>query len=355
MKTTLILSSLLFSASSLATQNIKLDEPWKGFSSPDIMNSGFVHKFSELPLEGAIDVNPRGWSGDYWSARAGGINYRWNAPVKTGYDLDSPSKAKAMGMSQAELMSLAPTEKYDLYLGRYDYPLVREASGTANRMASSWAGICHGWAPATLYHNEPTAKVMTNPDGLQIPFGSGDLKALISYYYAYHHDVGVDQVGLRCYFGRWMGGGRACHEDLNAGAFHIVLTNKIGIEKEGFVMDIDRWRQVWNHPAVSYKSEILSDSLLPSDEAASSTVREVRIKTIVTHADGSKPTWETVFGTENQKFTEQTYQYRIELNREGKIVGGTWESANRPDFIWHSPRVEQFEGLLKDLGSVLND
>lgn len=352
---TLLSICLSLSSLTFAHEEIKLQEAWKGFSEPEIMSSGFTHKLSELPLSGAIAINPRGWSGDYWSARKGGINYRWNAPVKTGYDLESPSKARAFSMSQEELKTLAPTEKYDLLMGHYDYPLVKEVDGTASRLASDWAGICHGWAPSTLYHNEPTPKTLLNPDGLNIPFGSGDIKALISYYYAFHNHGDVDQVGLRCFFGRWLGAARGCQEDLNAGAFHIVLTNKIGLEHEGFIMDIERWREVWNHPAIAYQSVILADNLPVSKDAATNAVKEMRIKTVVLHGDGSKPTWGTVFGTEHQKTDQQEYVYRIELNSEGKIIGGTWESAKRPDFIWSIPRVTTFEGLLSELPVLLND
>ena len=352
MKFMTVLSFALFAQLAFAD----LDEAWKGFSDPEIMSSGFTHRLSDLPLNGQIAIDPKGWSGDYWSAKKGGINYRWNAPVKTGYKLESPSKALAMSLGQEELRTLAPTEKFDLLMGRYSYPLVKEAEGTASKLASDWAGICHGWAPATLYHNEPLAKVLTNPDGIQVPFGSGDIKALLSYYYAFYNKGDVGQVGLRCFFGRWLGGaGRGCGEDLNAGAFHIVLTNKIGLQQEGFVMDIDRWRQVWNHPAIAYESVILADNLPVSKDAAKYAVKEMRIKTVVEHADGSKPTWESVFGTENQKTDKQEYVYRIEINSEGKIIGGTWESANRPDFIWSITPVTEFRGLLENLPALLND
>lgn len=348
---------ILFSLSAVAQEEKVINEAWKGFSDPEIFSSGFTHKLSDLPLEGKLDVGTRAWSGDYWSAKKGSINYRWNAPTKIGYDLNSPSKATAARMSEAELATLAPSEKFDLLMGRYDYPFVREVDGVATPAASIWAGICHGWSPATLYHNEPTPKLLTNPDGIAVPFGSGDIKALISYYYAFHHKGDVDQVGLRCFFGRWTGGAaaRGCKEDLNAGAFHIVLTNKIGLQKEGFVMDLDRWREVWNHPVIGYSSTILANNLQPSRDAATTTVKEIRVKTVITHADGSAPTWGTVHGTENQKSDKQEFTYRLELNSEGKIVGGSWESDKRPDFIWNVQPATEFSGILNGLQALLND
>lgn len=348
---------ILFSLSGFAQEEKIINEAWKGFSDPQIFGSGFTHKLNDLPLEGSVDVGNRAWSGDYWSAKKGSINYRWNAPTKIGYKLVSPTKAEALKMTEAELATLAPSEKLDLLMSRYEYPLVREVDGVATPTASIWAGICHGWSPATLYHNEPAPKLLTNAEGVKVPFGSGDIKALISYFYAFHHDAGSDQMGLRCFFGPWTGGAaaRGCQEDLNAGAFHIVLANKVGLQKEGFVMDMDRYREVWNHPIIGYKSTVVANNLQPSRDAATTAVKEIRVKTVITHADGSAPTWGTVIGTDNQKTGTQEYTYRIELNNEGKIVGGTWESAKRPDFIWNVPRATEFSGLFTALPALLND
>ena len=38
----------------------------------------------------------------------------------------------------------------------------------------------------------------------------------------------------------------AC-EGVNAGALHILLANMVGIRKEGFIADVTRDREVWNH------------------------------------------------------------------------------------------------------------
>jgi hypothetical protein len=333
-----------------------IDEAWRGFSDPEIMSSGFTHQFSDLPLSGMLDVGPKFWSGDYWPSKRGGINRRWNTPDQDGFRYKSPSQAAVMSMNEEELASLAPSEKFDLFLGRYDYPLQTEARSYASRMASDWAGICHGWAPASMHHNEPTAKVMLNPDGVAIPFGSADIKALLSYFYAFHYEVdNTYQMGLRCFFGRWMGGARGCNQDLNAGAFHIVAANKLGIQREGFLMDKDRFNEVWNQPVVGFNSKILATNLRPSSKAARNTVREVRIATELFYINESDPVWDTVMGTEHQKVDKMDLQYRVELNAEGKIIGGEWESDDRPDFLWKKVKAQNFDGLFSRLPELLND
>lgn len=349
--------SLLFSQSVFSQSQNGILGAWKGFSDPEIFSSGFTHDMKALPLEGSIQIGPRAWSGDYWASKKGGVNIRWNTPSKVGFDYSSPSREQVKNMSLNELAALSATEKYDLFTGRYDYPLKREAEGTASKRAQDWAGVCHGWAPASLFHNEPTPKIMTNPDGIQIPFGSGDIKALISYFYAFYHDVGTDQMGLRCFFGSWLGGARGCNDDLNAGAFHIVIANKLGIEKVGFLMDVDRFREVWNQPVVGFKSRVLADNMRPSSGAAKEAVKEMKIETTLFYIDESAPTWNIVMGTKDQLVANRKLEYRIELNASGKIVGGEWESKERPDFLWNKEpaRLDEFTGLLTELPKLLND
>lgn len=354
MKPALLLLGLIFCYNSIAAIN----EEWKGFSAPEIMDSGFTHSLEALPLEGSIFGNhTRGWSGHYWPSREGGVNIRWYTLEKEGFKYVSPTKSEVMSMTLDQRAGLAATEKYDLLLGRYDYPLKKEAKGTADKHAKDWAGICHGWAPASLHHEEPTPKILTNPDGIQIPFGSADIKALLSYYYAFYHETeSTHQVGLRCYFGGWTGETmRACDEDLNAGAFHIIITNKLGLQKKGFLMDVERFNEVWNQPVVGFKSTILDAYLPPKKKAAKSAVREMRIATELFYTDESSPEWNVVYGTKNQVISKKELKYRIEIDAMGRIVGGEWESRERPDFFWYKEKANQFSGMFERLPELLND
>lgn len=338
-------------------ENTRIFEAWKGFSTPEIMAAGFTHSFKELPLEGSVEIATKAWSGHYWPSKEGGINVRWNHPAKEGFKYKSPSKTDVQKMSLAEKAQLAPSEKYDLLTARYDYPMKELAATAANRRAPDWAGICHGWAPATLHHNEPTPKTLVNQDGIEIPFGSSDIKALLSYYYAFHHETeSTHQLGLRCFFGRWMGGARGCQEDLNAGAFHIVITNMLGLRKEGFMADIDRWKEVWNQPIVGFESKILADNLKPSNSAASSAVKEMKIATKFFYVNEvDNVTWDVVHGTKDQMIASKKYEYRLEIDAAGKIVGGEWESDERPDFLWNKEKATEFKGILSQLPMLLND
>ncbi len=307
---------------------------WASHSSPAIASKNFIYHFEKLPLSGKHEIPGTGWSDDYWPTQKGSINRRWNAPGEPGFNLRSPGLAEARAMSERELAQLAPTEKYDLLRSRYDFPLVKRVNANANPLAKDWAGICNGWAPASLNLAEPRPVVMTNAEGLKIPFGSSDVKALLSFYYAYHVEAPTNQIGLRCFLGSGLRIlGRGCGDDLNAGAFHVVLTNKLGLERRGFLADVDRLKEVWNQPITSFESEIVL-TRAPRSGAARNAVREVLVRTKMYYGSEIDPQWEPVLSTELQLYEHREYEYTVELDAQGNVVGGEWLSWERPDFIW---------------------
>lgn len=324
-------------------------QPWQGYSDPGIMNSSFSRKFSALPLVAQVTDKKKYWSSDYWPLFEGNINYRWNSPHHEGFNLRSPTYREVWSMSLDELKALAPSEKYDLFIGNYRYPLKRQVAAFVSPDISEWQGICHGWAAASLNHNEPAPKVMTNPDGLQVPFGSSDIKALLSYYYAYYYEPeSTYQMGRRC------DGESYCGDDLNAGAFHIVLANKVGLQGTGFIADIDNGTEVWNQVVYSYKTTVVSGNLPPARNSAKNTVKVVRLKTRVTVVFNIvSNSWWPVIGTNLQTYKDLDYEYDLDLDAGGNIIGGDWRSTVRPDFIWTAPLETEFWGLFYRLGELL--
>lgn len=346
--------ALVVSIKALASPTIYINEAWEGFSSPDILGSGFTHNLHHLPLEGATYwEGPKNWSSDYWASKNGGINYRWNARHKNGFNLKLLSLKDLRRWSVKDLQRLSPSEKYDILLGRYDYPLVKEVASKVSPEAQDWEGICHGWVVATVHHDEPKPKIFINSDGITIPFGSADIKALLSYYYAM--DQGPAQnMGFRCNLGTWTGGEKECDQDLNAGAFHIIIANKLALQNEGVILDIDRFKEVWNQPIVGYRSK-MKGPYRATRNAARTAVAEYRVSTQLFYIVETEPTWNTVHGTDSQAMEMQELVYRIEVNSRNEIVGGTWESKERPDFIWSKPKAQKFSGYFSQLSLLLND
>ena len=329
-----------------------IQEEWSRISDPLVMGKHFEIRFYMLPLNGKVNRPGKYWSGDYWAMNKGNINRRWNARVQSNYT--SPSEAQVKSMSQEELALLSPAEKYDLFVGRYWYPLKQEVAKNSGYDAQDWEGICHGWAPASMNHNEPTPKTLRNPDGVMIPFGSSDIKAIISYFYAFPYQVpSTYQVGRRC-DRTVMDTNEDCKQDLNAGAFHIVLTNKIALENKGIVADLNRFRQVWNHPIFGYSSRILSEGGARSDSAPG-TKRTVNISTTVTYVSEAPNSWYPQNGTRDHDIETMVFNYIVEIDAYGNIVGGMWKSIQRPDFLWIKDAPAKFGGNYLRMNELLND
>lgn len=301
-----------------------------------------------------MKYDPKAWSGHWWPSKEGGINNRWNSTIREGFDYRSPTKAQLLTLTASQISALSPAEKFDIAFQRYHYPLRAEVGATVSPNASDWDGICHGWAPASINHDEPIAFSVKNNDGVVINFGSSDIKALLSYGYASTIDNSNEShMGLRCNFGRWTGGNRECDQDLNAGAFHIILTNELGIKHRSFVADLDRFEQVWNQPIAAYNVKSISKPRHPSAGAATSAVKEVVVKVKVFYVVESKPSMAPVMGTIAQAFEAVDYEYSLELNEKGNIVGGTWLSEKRPDFVWTKAKINTFSRGLKGLETLV--
>ncbi|MGE3610620.1 MAG: hypothetical protein AB7I27_13600 [Bacteriovoracaceae bacterium] len=341
MKSLLILGIFTFNVFS------STEVEWQRQSNPKIMDSEFNHQLDQLPISGVIEEKSKFWSGDYWGDLQGGINKRWYGQNKKS----PPTQNEIKQLSIPEIATYSAAEKWDLYQGHYDYPF---RNAVLNRLVShpkSWEGICHGWAPASMNHNEPTPKYLNNPQGVQIPFGSSDIKALISWYYAHLDQGPTFQMGKRCYQSDPK---NTCIEDMNAGAFHIVLTNMVALWGEGFIVDIEDGEQVWNHPVYSFQARIIR-TLPPLPDSATGTLKSFLVETNVQFINESQNDWQTVLQTNKQKFIERVYRYTLDVNSLGKIIGGKWDSSERPDFIWKKNQVRYFKGELTGLEVLLND
>ncbi|MBS1958764.1 MAG: hypothetical protein JST80_04755 [Bdellovibrionales bacterium] len=327
---------LIVLAALLSTPSARADR-WNSANDPGIMDPSFVYELSKLPTAGELSRRP--WSETYWPSAQGSINIRWNLPQPYGFGYASPTREQVAKMSQDELKTLSPSEKYDIFMGRYDYPLKHEVEGIATPRARWWSGICDGWSIAATQYAEPQPVTLANPDGIMVPFGSSDVKGLISYHAARHFEVQTRQVGARCHTAGRVFGSPNC-SDINPGALHVILANQIGLKKQGFVVERDPGNQIWNQPAYGFKFEIVGSS-----------AHGVQVHGFLFYADElEKSEWEPVVGT--PKFVEGKLEldYTLDLDGSGRIIGGSWlRDSDRPDFVWlpvnHMVFASEMDGL----------
>ena len=354
MKTKLFVTGIIFSAllGCGAAGSSSLKEAWNAQNAPIQLSGDYVVGLQQLPASGTTQIQP--WSDTYWPTYRGGIAQRWR-DGEDGFTYTTPTLAELQAMTPAVLSALSPAEKFDIFIGRLDYALVAYERQRTNPQAPGWEGICHGWAPAAINFAEPKSVMLTSVNGVQIPFGASDVKALLSYYQGVMSNATFRMLGERCNVDiSNLSPAEIPQEcrDTNAGAFHVVLANQLGIKKQAFVADVTRDQEVWNQPVHSFSTQVQSENS-PSVGAAAGTVRELTMLTRMEYTVEVSPQWSALVGTSGNHSSTRIYNYRIELDARDNVIGGAWlsDSEDRPDFLW-TRETPAFSGYFERLSEI---
>jgi hypothetical protein len=187
---------------------------------------------------------------------------------------------------------------------------------------------------------------------VEVPFGSSDIKALLTYLQQYQNPWDNTRfLGERCNENDTDDTDSACR-DVNAGSFHIIMANIIGVEKRAFVADISRRSEVWNQPVFGFKSQIIDDQVPLYESAAPGTDSIALVRSSVEYISEMPPHWETRHAEAfPQQIRTMDVDYTLELDASGHIIGGEWRQSQRPDFIW-TQRANLFHGYFEPLKEV---
>jgi hypothetical protein len=318
------------------------------------------------------------WSDDYWAIYLGILGKRYADPsfpnaedwqANFEYIRTQPAAAIVASGDAASIDRLSPSEKYDLLVGDPRGTLTsamwREGQSYYDHSGrvETWMGICHGWAPAAYMLPRPRriATVLAADGKTQLRFYPSDIKALASLLWANARTVSKF-IGSRSNDKnpKTDENGRVTSSevfDTNPGAWHLAVINQIGACKRGMVMDATYDYEVWNQPVFAYeyryfnpqtmklapnlreatvaRGDFKRDRFSPyrsSDYKAAAgvamTVRYV-VETTPSHAPEDSPA--------RDKIQKVTYKYDLELDGEGKILGGEWYINRHPDFLWTPP------------------
>ncbi len=310
-------------------------QSWNARNNPQRLGQ-LDTKLSKLPLEGRVGDPSLAWPGNHWVNNSGGIAHRWSAADPQNFKYKSPSLAQLRALSEDAINQLSPAEKFDIYNRDYRYSTVKRVFTQVSPQAPSWHGICHGYTAAAMNHPEPQNVTLVNGDGIAVTFYSSDVAALLAYFYAKDAPTKATLVGERCYADPEDSdrpANRESCDDMNAGAFHVIVTNRLGLLGESFVADVTRFREVWNHVAVSYSSTLLAQSE-PKAISARGTVLRQLVEMKVRYAGAISPKPFPVIGTPAAEYMDSRYQYWLDLNKEGEVLGGEWQDGAQPDFLW---------------------
>lgn len=219
----------------------------------------------------------------------------------------------------------------------------------------TWWGLCHAWAPAAINEPEPIHPVTING----VTFYSADIKALIQTVY--------DRSNSRILGGRCNTKeperderGRikdpACR-DTNAGSFHLIMSNFLGIHNMALLEDRTYNYEVWNQPVVGFEvtqmteidvakaNELLGvegDTYIYNDDAK----RFAEVFATVKYITESEAEAEALMPVISRYTRSDNYKYILEMDADGNIIGGewlqgraqhsTWGVSEQPDFLWFS-------------------
>ncbi|MBF0315968.1 MAG: hypothetical protein HQK52_21285 [Oligoflexia bacterium] len=323
-------------------------EGWNQSNNPELMAASgsfeknplkLDYKLSKLPTKAKIQKLP--WSDSYWPSFKGGLAHRYKIDTVA---TQTVPRERLLSFSEEKIALLSPAEKYDIYCGRYNYPLTKSELQRTDEIrrtpeGSEWEGLCHGWAPAAVNFEEPKCVTLTNSDGLKIPFGSSDIKGLLTYFQGEVCSGSECSAGARSEDVYPTIVDKSAFNDINPGAFHLILTNLIK-SGQGFVSDRTSDRQVWNQPVFGYEYTIKSENNKPSyNNRAPATVKEVTVEMRVDWVAEVGASDQAYSGTEKEKesIAFSNYNYVLELDASGNIIGGRWlgnSKKEHPDFIW---------------------
>jgi subtilisin-like proprotein convertase family protein len=261
-------------------------DAWNWRNDPARFRAEMTYDFAKLPETGKA---PTPWTANYWPNYEDSINHRWQ-----GKDVLSPAEKFDVAFHGWEateaFMALKPfdtstcewdQEYYDSLgpvadwtsrnkgnlksrNGRDDdgdgiedkdecKSMVGDKTNEEKRDGvETWWGICHAWAPAAVMEAEPLGSVERNG----VTFDVSDQKALLMMDW---DKSSAFVVGGRCNekeVERNPITGRVDNDecrDLNAGAWHVIISSLIGIEKRGFVIERTWDYEVWNQPLFGYE------------------------------------------------------------------------------------------------------
>jgi len=385
-----ILTIFLIGAGCAASAPIdegKKDEPpgggksdrWDYANDPARFGLALETRLDVLPREGRARTTP--WSETYWPAMEDSMNARWQGPSVLS-PLEKYDQAFNGWQPPPGFMALRPLTQDSCRSGAWDRAYYDQLGPAAKLWSDtkgvgrahngrdddgdgrvdecddldgmeSWWGSCHAWTPAAILEPEPLEAVTVNG----VRFEPSDVKALLILLYDESRQIAV---GDRCTLtnqprdasGRIID--NACR-NTNAGAFHLLVSNLLGMQGRAFAEDRVADAEVWNQPLTGYRvlaqrevtlAEALARLGLPAGDKYPFNADAKRFVDVTAELDyivESYPSTQPSTPHLDQLTRHDRYQYILELDANGAVIGGEWIAAktagtyarnDRPDYLW---------------------
>lgn len=338
------------------------ETPWTSDFWPDAKGS-IADPYMETGA-GPLQRNRALWRAKSAATHVANVFVRENRPTLVGRaELRKKIANGDRSISDEKINNLSPAEKYDMILGDRDFTFTNKVIEMVdvrddNDLVNPGAGLCHGWAPASLNSPRPRHSVtLATPFGRNVTLYPTDIKALTVFLWGKTNARTSFQAnGWKCQTGynqdeRGRSADPRCF-NVNPAFFHLVAINHMGIAKHGFAMDKSFTEGVWNHPVYGYDIQYFNvKDRFPysglSFKEARVTYDHIRDPFMSYRAPGTKAlvgVYMTVhFGNESRhpnhdatdspskdKTKSLTLRYDLELDANDEIIGGEWREYADP-------------------------
>ena len=258
-----------------------------------------IWRYEDLPREGSVPDYRVPYSGYDYPDRAGGT-----AHVLRKYDLAfHRGQPLAASYEQQDVTANQEPETRDVRIGVFG---LRRRRVTVLE-TPAWHGHCNGRTAASIRHAEPQRSVTRNG----VVFSPADIKALLADLYMYSATAflgGVDYA-------------------INPGTLHVVLANWIGRGSHPVAMETTLGPVAFNHPIYAYETSAFRVS-----------ERQWDVTLRATYATSTNQEYDR----SPRRHRTMRFHYLLDLDAEGKIVGGRYGSdSERIDMLWVPLRPTQ--------------
>ncbi|MCB1750617.1 MAG: hypothetical protein KDI74_02770 [Gammaproteobacteria bacterium] len=342
----------------IATPGQLMAENWDASDNPARLADRLEIRINNLPQNGQSRYIP--WAGPCWETFRDSINTRWagtssdSAATKYGVAFgvsgvaDAVSENYGIDRYKSSRTNCTQNSECDSSLGE---ACAKRTAQSAGVCIPTWWGICHAWAPVSIDLPEPKIPVEYNAVRFQV----SDIKALLS--------VSYTRASARI-------AGERCDEDApalddhgrpessecrstNAGTWHVILSNIVGLDGKSFIMDQRRDGRrssypIWRYRTTRLEQVTLQDAMrLVADDLPGTAARYLfnatavsfyHVETAVDYIVPSPPGRDGFLGGVIDEFTRTTtLDYILEVDADDRIIGGEYigtSKTSHPDFLW---------------------
>lgn len=353
-----------------AMTNTEILEMLYKFSYVSSQQGSYVLNENLLPKSHSLDISEGGY---IWPDQYGGIASRKEeVGLQRKILYTAISESNIYGTNTRVLRNLSPAEKYDIFMSDFDYPTVRAEIDRTNvkkiipgtsgyqpgYIIPSWLNLVK-YQAAVISSNKFTfePKEVVSPGGVNLVFSRDDLLSLATWYY-FSNNMPVKNITSKCpnevirsreaLLGSYLKKeffeenkfyenlnsielSKNCFKRLSAASFHLAVVNEIGINNSALVFENLDHKFTVTGVAYGYQLE----ETLNGDGT-------IDVEMTVNYLD--------LFSNSDK---EETYSYRLYVDRKNRVIGGAWIGKNSPDYLWLSDKSFEFDGYYKSIDNLV--